>query len=78
MGRPHIIALDAVAPVWADAWVIIGQARTGVAMKPVATERAIVSFLIVFPPLESVERSETRVCHGTMRLMAGSGQHTCW
>ena len=50
MGRPHIMALEAVEPVWADAWVIIGQARTGVAMKPVATERAIVSFLIVFPP----------------------------
>jgi hypothetical protein len=44
------MALEAVEPVWADAWVIIGQARTGVAMKPVATERAIVSFLIVFPP----------------------------
>jgi hypothetical protein len=42
--------LAAVDPVCAEAWVIIGQARTGVAMKPVATERAIVSFLIVFPP----------------------------
>jgi hypothetical protein len=30
MGRPHVIPLAAVAPVWADAWVIIGQARAGV------------------------------------------------
>src|SRR5688500_20278349 len=36
MGRPHIIALAAVDPVWAEAWVIMGQARTGVAVKAVA------------------------------------------
>ena len=70
--------LDAAAPVWADACVIIEQARTGVAMKPVATERAIVSFLIVFPPLKSVERPGSLIRHETMRLMAGPGQHTSW
>jgi hypothetical protein len=65
--------LDAVDPLCADAWVIIGQARAGAAMKPVATERAIVSFLIVFPPLlldVQIAGSAMDAPHG------GPGQHT--
>jgi hypothetical protein len=45
---PHIIGLAAaVVVVWAAAWFIIGQARTGVAANPAATARAIVIVLIV-------------------------------
>jgi hypothetical protein len=50
VGVAHIIGLAAaVEPVvWAAAWCI-GQARTGVAVKPAATAMARVSFLMECP-----------------------------
>ena len=49
MGLPHIIDAE-VEPDCALAWLIMGQARAGVAAKPAERASAIVIFLILVLP----------------------------